>query len=430
MGDYLLKSDNKLDWAKSDFGGASYFNPSMSAQEQAAPSGTVKITASSLNVRQSPDKSGAILGSLAKGTVVNYIDAKDVVQVPMITGSRWLKIKYGGKEGWISAAYTEPASGGGASVSNSDSGAGSQVSTETKNEAVSNNVQEKKDVPAVVDGNVPTLLNATKLAEAMKYNIKNHPSSDFIKLIQNLVKAPATGNWDEATCQYIAKWQVDELGAKNPDGQFGPASQRKAQLAVADTGKTVSIENATTFCNNNSYKYSSDPADLNGAFRSRAIDVLDGLKKVGALSKITQTLRHPVRAAFMHYARYKYQNTDANKVQNAKNFLLTEYGITVTGDAAKAAQALKNFGIGKMASNPNEYNPVGLHSNHCQGNAIDMNLTGLAVGSTIDIGGQSMKIQNGGSAAARLDNTLKKYAYTGFKWYGTSDPVHWSETGF
>ena len=169
---------------------------------------------------------------------------------------------------------------------------------------------------------------------------------------------------------------------------------------------------------------------MNGTFRTKAKEVIEGVKKVDGLIEITQTIRHPVRAAFMHYARYKYAGV-TSCVNNAVNFLKTEYGLGVTGNAKQAATALgsgaNGFGIAK--DDNGAYCPVGLHSNHCQGTAVDMNLKNMKAGSSIEIGGQSMPIQAGGSAAARLSNTLKKYSYTGFNWYGSADAVHWSESG-
>ncbi len=57
--------------------------------------GKYKITASTLNVRQGPGTSHAILGALAKN---------DEVEILEIDGS-WGKINYKGKSGWISTSY-------------------------------------------------------------------------------------------------------------------------------------------------------------------------------------------------------------------------------------------------------------------------------------------------------------------------------------
>ena len=62
--------------------------------------GTVKITASSLNVRKGAGTGYGILGTLSKGTVVSY----------SAQSNGWYKISYKGKEGWISAKYTQKTS--------------------------------------------------------------------------------------------------------------------------------------------------------------------------------------------------------------------------------------------------------------------------------------------------------------------------------
>ena len=55
-------------------------------------SGSVKVTASALNVRASNSTSSAIIGSLSKGKVVSYSGESN----------GWLKISYNGRVGWIS----------------------------------------------------------------------------------------------------------------------------------------------------------------------------------------------------------------------------------------------------------------------------------------------------------------------------------------
>ena len=103
MGDYLQKTEKKQVGLQNDQNKASYLQAG--SYIVAHPSGTVRITASSLNVRMDPSTTGKILGGLVKGAVVNYIDAKDITQIPLRTNSRWLKIKYNGKEGWVMTRY-------------------------------------------------------------------------------------------------------------------------------------------------------------------------------------------------------------------------------------------------------------------------------------------------------------------------------------
>ncbi|GEM_PF-2773154 len=62
--------------------------------------GTVKVTADVLNVRMGNSTSYGIIGTLTYGKVISYSEEK----------GGWLKINYGGQEGWICKDWTTPAS--------------------------------------------------------------------------------------------------------------------------------------------------------------------------------------------------------------------------------------------------------------------------------------------------------------------------------
>ena len=59
---------------------------------------TYKVTASKLNVRNAPDKSGSVVGSVTQDTEVEVLEIVD----------GWARIKYNGKTAYISAQYLTP----------------------------------------------------------------------------------------------------------------------------------------------------------------------------------------------------------------------------------------------------------------------------------------------------------------------------------
>lgn len=67
------------------------------------------VTASSLNVRETPDINGAKVTSLSRGTVVQFVEAfngGEYVQIDTtLPYAPWLKIRYKDKTGWVFGAY-------------------------------------------------------------------------------------------------------------------------------------------------------------------------------------------------------------------------------------------------------------------------------------------------------------------------------------
>lgn len=95
------KKDDKVtvtevagNWGKTDKG---WINLKYTTATEVYSTGTGKVTASSLNVRDKASTSGKDIGSLKKGDKVTILDVE----------GNWGKIDYKGKTGWISLKYVE-----------------------------------------------------------------------------------------------------------------------------------------------------------------------------------------------------------------------------------------------------------------------------------------------------------------------------------
>lgn len=88
-----------------------------------------KITASKLNVRSTPDASGAVVGSLTQNTQV---------EVNRISGG-WAEITFKGKKAYISAQYITPVSGSSTSSNNKNNNKSSNTSSSKSGSKNSNN---------------------------------------------------------------------------------------------------------------------------------------------------------------------------------------------------------------------------------------------------------------------------------------------------
>jgi uncharacterized protein YgiM (DUF1202 family) len=60
-----------------------------------------KVTASALNVRNSPHRGSKILGTLKRGEIVS-------VALPKESTQGWIKIKFRHTQGWVSSNYIRP----------------------------------------------------------------------------------------------------------------------------------------------------------------------------------------------------------------------------------------------------------------------------------------------------------------------------------
>ncbi len=98
---YQINYSGKVGYISSKYAtysdGTSGAGNNNSNDQKSNESGSLKITASALNVRSKNSTSGQIMGVLSKGTVVSY-SGED---------NGWYKISYKGTVGWISAKYAE-----------------------------------------------------------------------------------------------------------------------------------------------------------------------------------------------------------------------------------------------------------------------------------------------------------------------------------
>ncbi len=106
-----------------------------SGGSEKACSGTVEVTASSLNVRKEAKKDSKCLGTLGNGERVSYTAEKD----------GWLKISYNGGTAWICKEFTKAASKGSSGNSGNSGNSGSTKTTTMYVNASSLNVRNAPD---------------------------------------------------------------------------------------------------------------------------------------------------------------------------------------------------------------------------------------------------------------------------------------------
>ncbi len=285
------------------------------------------------------------------------------------------------------------------------------------------------------------------------YKAQNY-SQAFIKEIQakiGLKGKEVDGKIGPQTINRVADWQNNN-GLAPGDGKFGPKSITKAGLKAkyntsasssssqshsqtTSGGSSASVSapagklshklssNTAKWCKDNGFIGSQKVSDLKGDFKPAATSIVNA---IGSNLTVNSTFRHQARCAMMYYARYFGNATKENKAKS----VLSQYGVTVSGDSAGAQAARSSFGIGSK--------PVGLYSNHRNGDAMDMNVKSLPSSFTVD----GTKINVSGSNGSYEDNADRLHkAIQGsnwkhkshFIWYNAvhsdKDTVHWSKTG-
>ena len=167
---------------------------------------------------------------------------------------------------------------------------------------------------------------------------------------------------------------------------------------------------------------STDWASLDSSWGPKAQKFVEGLRASGAQVTVNAGLRHPQRAALMHYA---WKVAHGQVSPEDANAACRDRGIDINWDhgslaASKtAAQALvEAFHLAQCAS---------LTSNHIAGKAVDLDIRGVPAQITID----GTTYEAGPKGVGTLDEDKVDHigAQLGVKWYGSGDYVHWSHTG-
>lgn len=115
-----------------------------------------KVTASKLNVRNAPEKSGAVVGSLTSATVID---------VRSINGG-WAEIKYNGRKAYVSAQYLTPVSG-------TTSKSTISTSTQNKNTTTSKNTSSGKTTSSKSGTLGEPVIGGFHLSLGAAYNLRS-----------------------------------------------------------------------------------------------------------------------------------------------------------------------------------------------------------------------------------------------------------------
>ena len=153
---------------------------------------TYKVTASKLNVRNSPDKSGQVIGSVTQDTEVEVVSIED----------GWAEIKYKGRTAYISAQYIAPVkktSSNNNQSSQSQSSKSSSSSSNSSNSSSSSSGKPAKEAKAV-----------TKLDHPFIGGF--HMTMDMLFTGRSLWNKPV--QIDQKTGKDVGLWDYTRLGTK------------------------------------------------------------------------------------------------------------------------------------------------------------------------------------------------------------------------
>ena len=164
--------------------------------------GTVKITASSLNVRTGAGTGYSRIGSLARGTTIDYMGEQN----------GWLQINYNGKTGYIAKNYTTV-------TSSATSAAASPAPAATTSSD---------------DADVNINVNS-----AVSYNRGRGYSKSLWKSIQEKVGTTPDGDPGPKTARAIAVWQRNN--SLDADGKCGPRTLEAMQLGSSSSSSSTDI---------------------------------------------------------------------------------------------------------------------------------------------------------------------------------------------
>lgn len=96
---YLVSYNGQIGWVSSMYGKLGVNN----AQAVTSSGSYVKATSHKVNLRDMPNLSGKDIGTMDKGETASYLGKKSVDS----RGVTWYKVRFAGKEGWVSSRYSK-----------------------------------------------------------------------------------------------------------------------------------------------------------------------------------------------------------------------------------------------------------------------------------------------------------------------------------
>jgi hypothetical protein len=160
--------------------------------------------------------------------------------------------------------------------------------------------------------------------------------------------------------------------------------------------------------------------DPNWGARARAFVEL--LRASGATVDISAGRRHPSRAFLMHHAwgvaHGKYTPAQASEASRARGIPIDwDHGDAMSSRVAALAQA-DAFQMAAQAA---------LDGNHIRGLAIDMTISNLPAGITLD--GRAYATARGARGRTAASSVAPIGRAMGVIWHGPGNDVHWSHNG-
>lgn len=250
-----------------------------------------------------------------------------------------------------------------------------------------------------------------KRAAFMEAALHGGPSPDLASSAPARPKAPAPTGAVAPTPTQGSAGKAGDRGTGAPVAQTqAPTGEMKKSGA-----EWVGIANSSGWSN------TTDFSALDTTWGPKAQTFVEGLRASGASVTVTAGLRHPKRAALMHYA-WSVANGGSVEAANAD---CRARGISIDwdhGSASKskaAANALKNaFGLAHDAS---------LTSNHIKGLAVDLQISNVP--GSLTVGGKQYRA--GKRSGGQMDESKVDHIGRdlGVVWFGAGDWVHWSVNG-
>ncbi|MGQ4665776.1 SH3 domain-containing protein [Metabacillus halosaccharovorans] len=203
-----IQTKNISGWVHSDYlkidssNSGSKENTSSSSNQSSAAKGSGKVTATSLNVRNSGSLSGSVVGSITKGTKVNILEEKN----------DWYKIAYGSnKVGWVAGWYI------------------AKDSTQTTNTNTNTN-NSSQQVKIIYNGT--NIRSGTSTSHSIIKRANIGESYGIIEKAGDWYKINLGGN----KTGFIAGWVVETTGVSSPVTKPGVSQYIKNKTIVIDPG--------------------------------------------------------------------------------------------------------------------------------------------------------------------------------------------------
>lgn len=200
---------------KTGYVASDYLTQSSQKQKKAAASSsakTVKITASSLNVRSGAGTNSSVIGGLSKGTTVTVTG----------TSGTWYKIKYGSGYGYINSKYTTAAT---SSVSASEKGASSSSTKYCT--ASSLNIRSGAGTSYSVVGNLTKGRAVTVVSTSNGWSkIKNGNGYGYVsaKYLSSSKPASTNSSATSSNSSSLISYAKSFIGCKYVYGATGPST--------------------------------------------------------------------------------------------------------------------------------------------------------------------------------------------------------------